>query len=185
MLANAARNHEATVSLERRQAQLEVQHLQQEVFQQRQHQEKSQADVQQSSKDLAVYQQRYQQLEDRMAKEIKREASEMTERTKALWRHEYQQEKGRWEQECQHWKLESQGMFGHLTDYGRQEKEIQMRLQQEQMAIQLETAKLTQQQQILASERQDAHLAGVRAREMEVHVQKQLAELDQQQQKDW
>jgi hypothetical protein len=185
MFANAARNHEATVSLERRQAQLEVQRLQQEAVQQRQYQEKSQADVQQSSKDLAAYQQHCLQLEDRMAKELKREVSEVTERTKAMWHQEHQQEKGRCQQECHQLKCESQGLHGHLTAYGRQEKEIQMRLQQEQIAIQSEAAMLTQQQQVLVSERQDAHLAGLRARQMEMQVQKQLDEVDQQHQREW
>ena len=89
------------------------------------------------------------------------------------------------EQECQRLRLESQSAQGYLTDHGRRDKEKELRFQKEVVALQAETAWLFREQQALVSERQAAHQAGVRAREMEVHVQKQFAELDQQHQKDW
>jgi len=178
-------NHEVTVSHERYRAQLEVQHLQKEAFQHKRQQEESQAEVQQSMNDLAMYQRRHQQLEDNVARELQQRTTEVTERIGALWRQEHQQERSRWEQECQRLRLESQSAQSYLTDHGRRDREKEVRLQQESMVLQAETAQLVREQQALMSERQTAHLAGARAREMEVHVQRQLAELGQQEQQNW
>jgi hypothetical protein len=54
--------------------------------------------------------------------------------------------------------------------------------------LQTETVNLVQEQQAFVSERQAAHQAGLRAREMEAHAQRQLAELNQREvcmQQDW
>ena len=114
-----------------------------------------------------------------MAKDMQQGANAMTERIDEMWRHEHQMEMSRWEQECRQLRIESQSAHVHLLDRGRQDKETELHYQEKAIVLQSETASLVQEQQVIMSERQAARLAGLRAREMETHAQKQIAELNQ------
>jgi hypothetical protein len=179
MHANAAVNHEASVSQERYLAQQEVQHLRKEAYQLKRQQEAVVAEAQQATDELVVYRRRHRQFEDNVAKDMQQGATEMTEQIDAIWRQEHQMEMSRWEQECRQLRLESQSTHVHLRDREQQDKERELRYQEQAIVLQSETARLVQEQQAMMSEQQTARLAGLRAREMETHAQVQIAELDQ------
>ena len=177
--ANAAMNHEVSVSQERYLPQQEVQHLRKEAYQLRRQQEASVAEAQQAADELAVHRRRHRQFEDNMAKDMQQGASEMTGQIDAMWRQEHQMEMSRWEQECRQLRLESQSAHVYLLDRGRQDNERELHYQEQAIVLQSETASLVQEQQAMMSEQQAARLAGLRAREMETHAHKQIVELDQ------
>ena len=83
-------------------------------------------------------------------------------------------------QEYQQVKLESQHAQDRLADRGRQDQVDQLHLQERALALQKETTSLVQQQQAVAFEREAAHQAGRRAREMELQAHQQIAALGQQ-----
>ena len=180
MRANAIKNQEVSVSQERYLAQQEVQHLHKEAFQLRRQQEASVAEAHQAVNELTMHQRRYDQVKDNMAEEMQRETDRIAEQLEAMWRQECQKQKINWEQECRQLKLESQHAQGHLLDRGRQDREEQLHLQERAITLQNETASMIQEQHVVVSERQAAHQAGLRAREMELQAQQQSAELDRQ-----
>ena len=53
-----------------------------------------------------------------------------------------------------------------------------MHYQEQAIVLQTKTAELVREQNVALSEQQAAYLAGLRAREMEVHAQTQATELD-------
>ena len=129
--------------------------------------------------ELVAHQQRYDQMRENMANEMHREAGVVAEQIEARWRQECQAQKTNWEQECLQLKLESQRAQGRLVDRGRQDQEEQLHFHARALTLQMETTSLIQERQAVEFERQAAHQAGLRAREMELQAQQQIAELGQ------
>ena len=73
MRANAIQNQEVRVSQEKYLAQQEVPHVHKKAFQLRRQQEASVTEAHQAANELAMYQRRYEQYEDNMAKECSKE----------------------------------------------------------------------------------------------------------------
>ena len=160
-------------------AQQEVQHLHKETFQIRRQQEALVEEVQQATEELVAYQQRHRQTEINVARDLQQGATEMTEHTDAMWRQEHQAEMDRWEQKCQQLRFESQNAYTHLRYREQQDKDKELHYQEQAIVLQSKTTRLIQEQQTMMSEQQAAHLAGLRAREMEVHARAQIDEFDQ------
>ena len=92
MRAKAAINQEASVSQERYMAQ-------KEAFQWNSQREAAVAEVHRVTNELAVYQQRHEQLKANAASEMRHEAG-VAQQIEAKWRQECQVQKNHWEQEC-------------------------------------------------------------------------------------
>ena len=119
---------------------------QKEAFQWNSQREAAVAEVHRVTTELAVYQQRHEQLKANAASEMRHEAG-VAQQIEAKWRQECQVQKNHWEQECQQLKIESQRAQGYLLDRGHQDQADQMHLQERALALQKETASLVQQQQ--------------------------------------
>jgi len=180
MNARAATNLEASIYQEKQKTQQEVQLLQKEKFHLKRRQDTLAAELQQATKDSDVYRYRHKQAELDVAVIMQQQgASGTAEEVDAAWRQEYQSEVDQLEQRYQQARSESHEAHRHLIDRERQDKDKERHCQEQAISLQSRTAQLVQEQNMVVSEQQAAHRAGLRARDMELHAQAQAAELNQ------